>query len=214
MKRLISYKVYQFRNGRHEGICGHWESPNTAIADVSNMLEITDGVTKILPTELKVKPNPPSQRGRTHRVTHTLAHLERKQPDTLFVCVIEDAEFRRRGKAADEAQDKTELERQEQFNQPIIPLSAEVSWDDMPENWKARIQKRKSGCWVWRTKGKQGPYRDVYRRMKGNIPEGAHLRHSCDNSRCVNPNHLTPGTHRQNNQDMLNRKRHWHLKYK
>ena len=33
--------------------------------------------------------------------------------------------------------------------------------------------------------------------------------HTCDNRKCVNPNHLWLGTTQQNTQDKMNKNRHW-----
>lgn len=42
----------------------------------------------------------------------------------------------------------------------------------------------------------------------GEIPKGLIVRHKCDTALCCNPNHLEIGTHKDNTQDMLKRKRH------
>jgi predicted XRE-type DNA-binding protein len=38
--------------------------------------------------------------------------------------------------------------------------------------------------------------------------QGIVIRHTCDNPRCVNPNHLLPGTRTDNHKDMVERGRH------
>jgi hypothetical protein len=42
------------------------------------------------------------------------------------------------------------------------------------------------------------------------VPDGMFIRHSCDNPRCCNPAHLSPGTPKQNTGDMISRRRHSH----
>jgi hypothetical protein len=50
-------------------------------------------------------------------------------------------------------------------------------------------------------------HRDAYRKAKGCIPDGMHVRHTCDNTRCVNPDHLILGTHQDNMNDGKERNR-------
>lgn len=50
-------------------------------------------------------------------------------------------------------------------------------------------------------------YRAVYQLMKGPIPDGQLVRHTCDNSLCCNPKHLELGTHSDNNNDIYMRDR-------
>jgi hypothetical protein len=45
-------------------------------------------------------------------------------------------------------------------------------------------------------------HRYIWEVINGPIPNGLCIRHSCDNTRCVNPDHLLSGTHRDNMHDM------------
>ena len=72
-------------------------------------------------------------------------------------------------------------------------------------------------CWRWKNT-KEGSYgafeydnetgsahRRVYELIVGPIPEGKILRHSCDHTYCVNPDHLIPGTKKENREDFMRR---------
>jgi hypothetical protein len=50
-------------------------------------------------------------------------------------------------------------------------------------------------------------HRYMYTQVHGAIPDGLVLRHTCDNRKCINPNHLIPGTHADNVSDMVERDR-------
>ena len=96
------------------------------------------------------------------------------------------------------------------------------------EGLKKRFQgkyvvRKDTGCWEWTAalagKGygqikltgqrKQAyAHRVSYMIHKGDIPEGKEVLHACDNPKCVNPNHLSVGTQKDNLQDMKNKGRH------
>jgi len=78
------------------------------------------------------------------------------------------------------------------------------------------------GCWEWRGRRETGDHnygtvhqagrwarahRVSYEIHVGPIPDGLLIRHKCDNPPCVNPDHLIPGTHKQNMEDKAERKR-------
>jgi hypothetical protein len=81
-------------------------------------------------------------------------------------------------------------------------------------------------CWNWKLSvGSHGygqinvggkilsTHRLMYEIKVGPIPEGYHILHKCDNKRCCNPEHLSPGTRSDNMRDMCNkgRKRGSHI---
>ena len=81
-----------------------------------------------------------------------------------------------------------------------------------------------NGCIEWNGNTRQGygrfylngkwltAHRVAWVMHNGPIPEGMLVLHKCDNSTCVNPEHLFIGTQRDNVLDMIKKKRHKVLK--
>lgn len=79
------------------------------------------------------------------------------------------------------------------------------------------------GCWEWLGPRNPSGYASVrgktnightsfghrlsYYHYRGDLIKGLCIMHSCDNRSCVNPNHLTQGTQKENIHDMLRKKR-------
>lgn len=98
-------------------------------------------------------------------------------------------------------------------NQPVMPRIMEDVYPDPM-----------SGCWLWAGKinnqkygliSYNGKYRLIHRivfeHYNGLIPDGLIVRHRCDNTYCVSPEHLLVGTPKDNTQDAISRGRAPHL---
>lgn len=108
-----------------------------------------------------------------------------------------------------------------------VPVNSETAQDlsyssqDVARFW-AKVDKTSSACWLWtgylfgslgyggismsrgKRRGSQGPryaHRVSWELANGPIPPGQCVLHRCDVPRCVNPDHLFLGTHRQNMED-------------
>ncbi|WP_425555541.1 HNH endonuclease signature motif containing protein [Hymenobacter koreensis] len=73
-------------------------------------------------------------------------------------------------------------------------------------NWTASTRRDGYG-WFNVNNGAQLAHRVSYELCKGPIEDGLHVLHSCDNPACVNPNHLSLGTHQDNMDEKVARGR-------
>lgn len=107
------------------------------------------------------------------------------------------------------------------YGDPVKSLRKSGVGPTVEDRFWARVDKLSSprGCWEWRGPVSSNGYGII--RVNGKSV-GAHraawyysysewpypmLRHACDNRICVNPSHLTVGTHKENMQDLTNRNR-------
>lgn len=84
---------------------------------------------------------------------------------------------------------------------PTVSREVRSCWE-----WTASTRKDGYGQ-VWQGKALLSAHRVAYELRNGPLPEGYVLRHTCDNPRCCNPNHLVAGTHEANMRDMKVRAR-------
>lgn len=83
---------------------------------------------------------------------------------------------------------------------------------------------KETGCWNWTKSTREGygqimidgfpwtTHRLSYTMSKGEIPKNFVVRHSCHNTRCCNPEHLSIGTDRDNYHDSKNAHRDGDMK--
>jgi hypothetical protein len=87
------------------------------------------------------------------------------------------------------------------YTMAMTPLHVERFW--------TRVQKL-NGCWPWTgsldhygygtitIEGKRHKaHRLAFLLIRGTLPDGKELHHTCENKRCCNPNHLVPLTRRE-----------------
>jgi hypothetical protein len=102
-------------------------------------------------------------------------------------------------------------------------LERQMAMKTPEERFWAKVNKKETNeCWEWtgarNSKGygslsinavRWVAHRYSYTISKGEIPKGLIIMHSCDNTKCVNPNHLSAGTHSDNMLDCTSKGRHY-----
>lgn len=99
-------------------------------------------------------------------------------------------------------------------------MPKETSIEELKERLYSKIERKEMGCWEWVAHiNKQGygascfrgttitAHRLSYVLHKGDIPKGLIVCHTCDNRKCINPDHLYAGTYLQNARDTIDRGR-------
>ena len=96
--------------------------------------------------------------------------------------------------------------------------------EDCKRAFLEKIEKDPNGCWNWKAgikrfgygratylgKNDQGAHRVSWLIFRGEIPKGMLVCHKCDNRKCVKPSHLFLGTHQDNMDDGVKKKRFLH----
>jgi hypothetical protein len=96
----------------------------------------------------------------------------------------------------------------------LSEIVAEHDVEGMRAWLASRIAEGPNGCHLWQRRIHNGyamktgqlMHRIVFSVLVGPIPDGDHVHHVCGRRSCVNPDHLTLSTHRENIGEMLARR--------
>ncbi|MDS1142395.1 HNH endonuclease [Pusillimonas sp. SM2304] len=75
--------------------------------------------------------------------------------------------------------------------------------------WTSTLNNGGYGKFFMPELGQAPAHRVAYMMHKGEIPLGLCVCHTCDNRKCVNPDHLFLGSHSDNARDMVRKGRYW-----
>lgn len=91
------------------------------------------------------------------------------------------------------------------------------------------IKDKATKCWEWQgalnnigygmirdtdINGMRTTHRVSYEIEHGSIPKDQCILHTCDNPKCINPDHLFAGTRLENTADMISKDRHNHFGFR
>lgn len=118
--------------------------------------------------------------------------------------------------------------RQQRCGETLRPLQKQFHGLSESERFMKWLAPQSNGCWDWQGatikhkdtrqyswhgfwRNSSGnielSHRAAWRMFKGEIPDGLHVLHKCDNPKCVNVEHLYLGTHQDNMRDVKERGR-------
>lgn len=104
---------------------------------------------------------------------------------------------------------------------PEVSMERDARLPDAARFWERVTVRGPDECWEWQASTDKDGYGQLTGRSasgrhtmlkahrvswelsRGQIPDGLFVLHKCQNRRCVNPNHLYPGTHLDNMRDVV-----------